>query len=218
MLTALALAGGPGDRKLLESKLRQPELKVAAAEALGIHGGLESVAPLLQLLEEKEESVRLAAARSLYMLAGAGPTETVDVPPDEEEPIEDATTSAPSGRPGAVPAHAAKVTKVSTGAPAWREWWEAHRASFEPGLRHRRGKPFALGRCIADLESPGRTLAIRRRTQWELEIRSGQRFPFEPDAFVVRQKEGLAAWQAWWKENSARFPAGTWPFAGGAAV
>jgi uncharacterized protein (TIGR02270 family) len=214
----LALAGGAGDLKFIKASLGRPELKAPAAEALGLHGHPDSVPLLLQLLEDTEESVRIAAARSLDMLTGAGLKETFEIPEEEAEPIEESASEAGAGEKSeAAPTATVRVTRVSTNAAAWRDWWKGNQPTFPPGLRTREGRPFSLGQCIADLETPGRPLALRQRTLWELEIRSGQRFPFEPDAFVARQRKGLAAWQAWWKASGANFPAGAWPFAGSAA-
>lgn len=200
-LETLALAGGPSDVRVLGAALARPPLKAAAAEALGLLGQEDSVAKLLELLADRDEAVRVAAGRGLQMISGAGLVETFEVP--EEETAE-----------GGEPERTVKVSRASTDAAAWRDWLGKKRRAVDPAHRHRGGRTFTPGLLIAELEAPGHDLASRRRMLLELEIRTGQRFAYEPDDFGPRRVRGLAAWRAWWKANEAKFPPGAWTFGG----
>jgi hypothetical protein len=199
-LEALALSGGAGDMRTLNAALASPALKPAAAAALGLLGDEDCVPKLLELLADRDEAVHVAAGRGLETISGAGLVETFEVP--EEEAAE-----------GGDPGRTVKVTRASTDPAAWRDWFNQRRP-VDPGHRRRGGRAFTPGVLIAQLEASGYDLAARRRMLLELEIRTGQRFAYEPDDFGPRRARGLAAWRAWWKANEAKFPPGAWTFAG----
>ena len=111
------------------------------------------------------------------------------------------------------------ITGVQQGprAAQWRAWWDVHEWKFAPGRRHREGRPFSLFQCIGAVSKGRDSSVARQQALAELEIRSGQRYPFDLDGPFERQTAVLAEWQQWWTSAEERFRPGRWTFQGAAA-
>jgi hypothetical protein len=109
------------------------------------------------------------------------------------------------------------ITGIRQGPEAspWRAWWISNEGTFAPGLRYRQGRPFSLLQCIGELSRGRGASSGRHRALAELEIRSGQRYPFELDGPWDHQRAALAQWQSWWRTSEQQFRPGSWTFHGG---
>jgi hypothetical protein len=225
-LVLLGLAGVAADLALLIGHLSSRTLRLALIDAFGLLGDARAVTVLIGFLDEKSEEVRAAAGVALDRMTGAGLRETIEVrdePPPEPGPSVSSSlppaqlassADAPGSTAAPAPGDITRVERPATSAAVWRAWWKQNGARFPPAIRHRYGRPFSLVQCIDDLTAPGRSPAARQWALWELEIRSGARLPFEPDAPSAIRRQQIAAWHEWWRRNEAKFPDGKWPFQG----
>jgi hypothetical protein len=159
-------------------------------EAAGLLGNVEAVPFLLRILATEDDAIIKSAATALDLITGAGLrekakiTDKIDLLGGEFTEIE------------------REVESISTSPRAWEQWWYGRRAEFARDRRWRRGKPFDIGQCLAELNDSRTGFYDRRRAGWELAILARSSMRFEPDWFVAQQMESLTAWEAWWANNN----------------
>jgi len=181
LLHLLALAGEEMDVVRLQRWVAQPSLTAPTLQVLGVLGVPSTVPMLLEHLGAEEPETSLAAAGALALMTGAPLLHQVRLRSDSDEEGEE-----PSGPRVELP-----VTEPNP----WQSWWKENRARFSQAPRWRRGKPFSVGACLAELKEPYSSLEMRTRAAWELTLRTRQLVDFEPDWPVVRQQQALNQWQ-----------------------
>lgn len=150
-LELLAIAGTADDPGLL---VRLHAHGIDTSTALGWHGHLGNVGPLLETLSVgggvAGPRMRRAAARALVRIVG-GPVRSQEdgSPPDRYEPVTDFTD--------------------------WADWWQENAPRFEPSRRYRFGVPFTPEAPFQELTSEGVPLVARRLAALELGLWSGGR-------------------------------------------
>jgi 3-oxoacyl-[acyl-carrier-protein] synthase-1 len=157
-------------------------------EAAGILGNVQAVPFLLRMLTG-EEAVKMAAAEALDLITGAGLREKVVV------------TEKIDLLGGEFAETKREVERVCTRPRMWEGWWYDHRARLTPSQRWRRGRPFDVGQCLAELNDPRSRFHERQRAGWELAIQARPNIRFEPDWFVAQQQNALQEWANWWSAN-----------------
>ncbi len=94
----------------------------------------------------------------------------------------------------------------------WERWWEEKGSGLEDGLRYRYGHILTPGVLVQAL---GHDDALVRRGSYdELVISTGENLPFDAEGPYRLQVAHQRAWKQWARENSQRFPAGSWWFDG----
>jgi len=136
-----------------------------------------------------EEAVKMAAAEALDLITGAGLREKVVV------------TEKIDLLGGEFAETKREVERVCTRPRMWEGWWYDHRARLTPSQRWRRGRPFDVGQCLAELNDPRSRFHERQRAGWELAIQARPNIRFEPDWFVAQQQNALQEWANWWSAN-----------------
>jgi HEAT repeat protein len=177
----LATRGNLSDYPILLRRGQPFELDRVGLEAIGVVGNVHAVPLLLQALLSEREEVPVAASEALELITGAGLRETI---------LFEETLEAFDFKLGP-----REIERISTSFVAWTDWWARHRPRFDPRQRWRRGQVFDLTQCVAELEGNYR-FHERRRAYWELRAGSERAMPFEPDWFVPRQRQAIAAWAA----------------------
>ena len=190
--TCLATAGNLEDAHLLMQAAGASDATPSDIKALGILGALHAVPLMLDLLGGPDDPIKVAAGEALELISGSRLRERIVA----------ATPEPPAGEGSEEPD--AEIERVATSPAVWADWWHRSRSRMAPSVRWRRGAPFELGQCLADLADETATLANRERAHVELVTHSGNSIPFEPDWFVARQERALAAWQSWWWQTSSR--------------
>lgn len=154
---ASTLASGPKETELRRACGRVVRLHahgIDTSTALGWHGHLGNVGPLLETLSVgggvAGPRMRRAAARALVRIVGGPvPSQEDGSRPDRYEPVTDFTD--------------------------WAEWWQENAPRFEPSRRYRFGVPFAPEALFQELTSEGVPLGARRLAALELGLWSGGR-------------------------------------------
>jgi 3-oxoacyl-[acyl-carrier-protein] synthase I len=159
-------------------------------EAAGILGNVMAVPRLLRMLAVEDGEIKKSAATALDLITGAGLREKVKV------------TEKVDLLGGEFAETEREVEMLTTSPRAWEAWWYGHRAHFRPDRQWRRGRPFDVGQCLAELSDPHSGFQDRQRAGWELAMRGRPNIRFEPDWFVARQQESLEAWKKWWADNN----------------
>jgi len=177
----VAVASGPESLELLRKAAAAKS--VTAIDALGWYGHPAAVEDLLQLLQGDTAK---AAVEALQLLTGASLTDA-DPAPQYEKGKEPFTAAE-----GPVPEEAIFTTKPDV----WSAWWDKHGKAARPGTRYRFGHVWSLADDLRQIESRLATRAQRWPAYLELCARSGANLPFDPDAFVVRQRRQIADWSA----------------------
>jgi HEAT repeat protein len=184
LATCLAIYGEFTDAELLCARVERVPTDIGAIEALGIIGALGSVPLLMRLLESRDKGAQLAAAGALSLISGLHARERVTV---MTEPMVDGLDE-PETR---------EVEQVMTSPDYWADWWKAEDVCFDSRLRWRFGRPFAVGSCVDEMDSPRSTIGDRARAYLELVVLSRMAIPFEPDWFVPLQQFAIAEWREW---------------------
>lgn len=193
----LAVAGSIQDFSRLLHMCSSHEMAGHALTAMGILGNIAAVPTLIQYLETEDAVIKRVAASSLNLITGAGLRETVVV---EEKEVEEAYEFESEEEPTVL-----KIEQVSTNADAWDQWWHGHKSKFNPTIRWRRGKPFELASCIAEMGHHSSLFLDRERASQELIVRSGHYIAFEPDWFIHRQKQAIEQWNRWWAAKRSHY-------------
>jgi hypothetical protein len=176
-----AIASGPGAAELLSTA--RTAGSTSAVEATGWYGHAGAIPDLLDRLEGPGAA---AAVLALQLITGASVTDADPGPEyqDGEGPFTAAERPVP-------------VPVVLTMDPApWRAWWKAHGKAARPDVRYRFGRPWCLADDLRQIEAPLATPRERRLAHLELCARSGASLPFDPQAFVARQRRQILAWSA----------------------
>jgi len=199
----LALSGRHEDLPvLLDGLAVAPDDAVVGA--LGRFGHVESLGPLIALLDSSDEAVALAAAEALDFITSAGLRETVQVPwtPGIEPP---------DGSPPPMRA----VPRPIGDRLVWERWHAQARRHFDPRVKMRRGLPFAPAMIVDELES---SAPPRRRAEAALElvIATNVGTRFSTTDWVGRQKQQLSELRA--HVRSLASSAGGFWFAGAAVT
>ncbi|WP_437964692.1 hypothetical protein WMF04_34145 [Sorangium sp. So ce260] len=219
-LVRLALVAGEQDAWwLLERMQRSPT--PAAVEAVGWAGLVESIPPLLDLLESAAEAVAFAAGSALERLLGANLVEEVEVDPEafqdvvvidpNPEPFRGRRplgelVSDPRDRP---PVGSRETLDVpSTDSAHWRAYWSEHKGRFDPRQRLRRGQKYSPSVSLHELSRLSLPVEDRRRLCTELAAQTGRWAHFDPHDFVADQERCLGAWRA--IVQATREAPGTW--------
>jgi hypothetical protein len=174
--TLVALAGGPGD---VDPLVALAAADGAAIPALGWLGHTRAVERLLERLER--EGARAEGATRARAIA------------DALERITGAglTRHEDDGAPPAA---------------AYRAFWAAHRARFDPARRHRFGEPHTLATSLDELEREGSTATARRTCAREVAIAEGPEAHVDTDGWIARQRVALAALRARLAERDREAP------------
>lgn len=235
VLTAVAAAGSPRAQQMLASALSSPSADTAAlllaltgderdaellrarargspsaglATALGWGGAVTAVGDLIDLLDDDDPGVQLAAGIALERITGAGLWEEVLVESEEIEvadpPEPDVGERAPMklsravSDPRDLPPDPARerVERPSTDPARWRAYWLERGPSLPAGMRLRRGRPYTPLVSVAELDTGPVTLEERRLLQLELVVRTGAIVRFDPHDFVVVQERAIERWRA----------------------
>lgn len=195
----LALTGGEDAlESLLDAAATSPSPAVFAA--LGWYGSVAAMPFLLGRLEAGET----AALLGLQRITGASLSEEEPVVPEyaeEERPFVRGRWVAP-----------AQVFPLSADIGLWGDWWMRYgHGVADPRVRYRWGHVWSTRDDLHELEGALSSPAERRAAHLELCARTGGTLPFEPDAFVVRQRAQIAAWSEYLGPSHGRAPAGRWP-------
>ena len=193
----LAMAGSIQDFSLLLHTCSIPKMTMHALTAMGILGNIAAVPTLIQYLETEDAVIKRLAASSLDLITGAGLRETVLV---EEKEVEGAYEFEGEEEPTVL-----KIEQVSTKSDAWDRWWHGHKSKFNPTICWRRGKPFELGSCIAEMTDHTSLFLDRQRAGNEIVVRSGHHIAFEPDWFIHRQQQAIEQWNRWWAAKQSHY-------------
>ena len=184
--------------------------------ALGLLGDISAVEVLLNHLTNKE--LGKSAAQSLNLITGAELYEDVFIPEeiDEDELFEEELEKLKAGEPIYQPGKEPGVTlnRISQKPEDWINWWNINKSKFNPKVRYRNGKPYSPSCLLENLESEKSSRKIRQLAYEEFVIRYNIDFPFETEMPVVKQKQSIAKYEQWVKENENRFNKGQWYFAG----
>lgn len=183
-----------GDRK---------DLSGSPGEIVGRYGG-PSYLLLLRNVAQANDASALGALQGLGLM---GDPRAVPV-----------LLAALTGRPRAVADVANDALTILTGHAEdlddpgargrWSQYWEAHEANFQEGVRYREGRAMD-GQLLLDRMRDD--LPWTRRTAYdELVITTGARLPFDSDGPWRVQQAHLRAWDTWYRDNRTRFPAGGW--------
>jgi hypothetical protein len=190
----LAIASGP---ESLEPLRKAAATKSATAiEAIGWYGHPSTVQDLLQLLDTDAAKPALEA---LQLITGASLTDA-DPDPEYEEGKGPFTATE-----GPVP----QDTILTAKREPWRAWWEKHGKAARLNTRYRFGHLWSLGDDLRQIEGRLATRGDRWPAYLELCARSGANLPFDPDAFVARQRGQIAEWSA--LVGQRRGAPGGWP-------
>ena len=154
-------------------------------EAAGWFGHVQLIDVLLRSLRASEEGIRLAAVGALQRITGASLTE--DEPDPQYDPEE-----RPFLRAFAPPP---PTDQLSLDPEAWTAWWKKHQASCRSSSRYRYGHAWSPEDNLWQMEDPLAVRADRWRAHLELVARTGETIPFEPDAFVARQRKQIQEWR-----------------------
>jgi len=175
-LSVLALGGDATDLQTIEAALETPSLRRPALFALGFSGWVGAADLCVRSLDDPK--LGRLAGEAFSAITGRALVDEFRVDlPDEGDGEEDDDGSEP-------------VPFVETNLPlpnadAVRGWWEGHRKSFAPGVRHICGRPF----CAEALLSAFKQGAMRRRQLLglELAVRSRGEFQVETRGWAVDQ-------------------------------
>ncbi|ATB38375.1 hypothetical protein CYFUS_003809 [Cystobacter fuscus] len=179
LLHLLALAGDECDVARIQRCVVNPGLAISALHAMGVLGVPATVPMLLEQLEAAETKTRLAADEALSLMTGARLPHQLHLHRELDEGENRSTW----------------VETPVTEPKAWRRWWEDNRARFGQAPRWRRGQPFSVVACLAELKEPLSPLRVRTRAARELALHTRQSIDFEPDWPVLRQQQALNHWQ-----------------------
>ncbi len=171
-------------------------------EALGWFGHVQLIDLLLQSLRAGEEAIKLAAASALQRITGASLTE------EEPDPQYD-SQDRPFLRAFAPPP---MVEALSLDADAWTAWWKKHQANSRSSTRYRYGHAWSPEDNLWQMEDPLSSRSDRWWAHLELVARMGKTIPFDPDAFVARQRKQIQEWRNVWNgRRNASGMLGGWP-------
>ena len=164
----LAVLGQLTDLPLLTEMAQNGLNRQAGVRALGVMGYGSSIPLLLELLADEEPSVVREADRALFTISHHGNRAGRGGGDDEYE---------------------------TTGGlkEAWLSWWTEQGASFSSNVRWRRGRPFEVVSCLAELRD-GNERSARERAHLELLVHTRQDVAFEPDWFTAPQWEAIKTW------------------------
>jgi HEAT repeat protein len=173
----------------------------ASIAALGWFGHLGAVEFLLDRLADEDEAACSAAVVALERILGASLTE---ITTDPEYP--------PEALPFERPFVDWEVEMDIFGEPVvWRAWWEKHRGRAKSGARYRYGSEWTIAHVMWEIEQPDAMLDTRRLAHMELVTRLGAEAPFDPEAFVAKQRRQLAAWHVVVQSRGSRIDDASWP-------
>ncbi len=167
LMQLLALCGEARDAELLAALY---EGDPAESLALGFHGGVGLVAPLLARLDAGGSGFtrqRRGAARALWRITGA-----------------ERQRERPSAQHDDYDLH--------DDHRGWTAWWQEHGERFDPALRHRFGQLHHPGSAARELRGENVPTDIRRMCADELAIALGRR-PIPTGALVAQQEALLDA-------------------------
>lgn len=167
----LALCGTPSDMREINRRLTRLEPSEALVEVLGTVGLASSVSYLLAALEEDDEDLQIATARSLDRITGA------DL---REQLIDDA---------GVVEVRRC-VDDVR-----WRDWLEQREHPW-PAARLRDGQTWSLRAVWDELRAGTSELARRRLAAEELSLRGPRRIHLDVRGPIAEQLRLIANWTA----------------------
>lgn len=207
-LVRLAIVAGEDDARFVLDRARAAKTADATV-ALGWAGLVEAVPLLLDLLESKDDEVKLAAGAALDRLLGARLVESLQILPEalEEVQVVDPDPEPPPARPtlAALVSHprdvppkgSSETLEVPSTDPAvWRAYWKEHGPRLDPRMRIRRGQGWSPSVSLYELDRLSLSPDERRCLHRELAARTGKLTPFDPHDFVSVQEQSLAAWAA----------------------
>ena len=220
LLVYLSMAGSLRDFNIVLSAKQYRHAAEGVIQALGLFGQVAAVPHLIAALKLDMDDLRAEAGMALEMITGAGLRETIQVPEEEPEDLKvrdilgenlegEAEEQDEAENPRMV-----EIERPCTSHAIWKEWWQNNAERFDPGKRWRKGQPFDLGACIAEMACPDSHYHDRGRAYLELVIRSGQHTGFEPDWFIPRQLSAIKEWQSWWATHRETLAHNPWLFAG----
>ena len=207
-LVRLAIVASEDDARFLLDRARASRTAEATL-ALGWSGLVEAMPLLLDLLESKDDDVKIAAGASLDRLLGARLVESLEilpealddvevVDPDPEPPPARPTLAALVSNPRDVPPKGSSeaLEIPSTDPVVWRAYWKEHGPRLDPRMRIRRGQGWSPSVSLYELDRLSLSPEERRCLHRELAARTGKLTPFDPHDFVSVQEQSLAAWAA----------------------
>ncbi len=202
----LAEAGSLAGRPVLLDALthEEPWAREKAAGILGTIGAAWTIAPLASRLSDPFFEVRREA------ILGLGRTHDIAAVPFLIQALSDED---PERREDAVVAlddvlgreiyEQLDLEEDEDGSQARADaeaWWRDNAHRFDPNIRYDRGEPTSIARWIAELRTQSPEVVemiVMRLEDW-----TGERLGGEG------QDEIASRWEAWWRDNEARFPPG----------
>ena len=151
LMDVLALCGGRKDAELLAAHM---QLAPLTAEALGWHGHIGHVEPLIEMLKTPRHSgdrrKHEIVSRALHRITGA----------ELQEPRMQTELD---------------FYAVTIDAPMWELWWREHQDQFQADVRYRFGQPYTAMSTLLELQRDDVPMGYRERCARELAIvhRSG---------------------------------------------
>jgi len=104
------------------------------------------------------------------------------------------------------------VEALSLDADAWTAWWKKHQANSRSSTRYRYGHAWSPEDNLWQMEDPLSSRSDRWWAHLELVARMGKTIPFDPDAFVARQRKQIQEWRNVWNgRRNASGMLGGWP-------
>lgn len=208
----LALAAEEQDAARLLERMRA-EPTPARVQAVGWAATYAAIAPLLELLDQNNPRLALAAAHALERITGAELREEAEVDaeeifvadppePDLGEPRPMRLAVALSDVRDRPPEPASEtIPQPTTDAARWHAWLKEH--ELPQGRRLRRGRLHAPSVSLWELDTSPSTPAERRALGRELVIRTGAVVRFDPQDFVPVQEQALLEWEPHARRASA---------------
>ncbi len=185
-LATIRMLGLVGETRDAERLATDFDGSATEARALGFHGHIAAVPPLLEALgclDDDGSHARRCHIRALRdalrRILGAGPesaAETEQPPPDNLELAIDTLLDGLKEDDEWVP------VQVS----AWRSWWHDHAEDFDERVRYRHGLPYWASHTVRELRHPGVAHGIRRWLALELGFLVAEP-PLPIDDWQVRQ-------------------------------
>ena len=173
--------------------------------SLGLTGDISAVQKIFTFFSNSE--LVESAVQALNLITGAELYEKIFIPEeiDEDELFEDelellkkgeSITNADGTPMGNT------ITRLSQKIDDWKKWWASNELSFQPEIRYRNGKPFSPSCLLENMISEKYPQQIRQLAYEEFVIRYRVDYPFDTDMLVKDQKNAIALYSQWIKNNS----------------
>lgn len=202
----MAITGDEDDaREVLKRAQKQPTGGLVTA--IGWTGSVSALFPLVELLEDGNDAVAIAAGAALARITGALILERAEATEEDlliADPPEPDLGAPPARKvahgvsdPRDLPAEPApaRTVRPSTDPASWRAYLRANSPPRDPKARYRRGHLYTPLVSLNELDTGTCTAEERSLLQYELIARTGSYVRFDPYDFVPVQEDALRTWR-----------------------